>query len=339
MLQSYVSHLRRRLQPGSAARTRSAVIVRESHGYAIRLPVDAVDAWRFEALLQAARGAGEPARVAALLTEALALWRGPALADYADEPWAEAEIGRLTELRAVAREQLLEARLELGEAALVVPELEAMVAEEPLREERWRLLALALYRAHRQADALGALRRARTTLADELGIDPGPGAAGSGGRGAGPVARRWTGPAAGRRRAPPVAGPTADRTCSTGTASWPRSVTALDDLVAGEPGLLLIEGPAGIGKTRLLAEARRLAARRGGAGARRPGQPAGAGVRLRGGPAAVRTRADRRRPPGRAARRGGGQRERCVRPVASHDEPSRTARSPSCTGCTGWRST
>ena len=74
-----------------------------------------------------------------------------------------AEIARLTELRAVARERLLAARLELGEPALLVPELEAMVAEEPLREERWRLLVLALYRAHRQADALAALRRARET--------------------------------------------------------------------------------------------------------------------------------------------------------------------------------
>jgi hypothetical protein len=66
------------------------------------------------------------------------------------------------------------ARLDAGEAALLVPELEALVAEEPLREERWRLLVLALYRAHRQADALGALRRARALLAEDLGIDPGP---------------------------------------------------------------------------------------------------------------------------------------------------------------------
>ena len=81
---------------------------------------------------------------------------------------------RLGELRAVARERLMAAHLALGRSAMLVADLEAMVAEEPLREERWRLLALALYRSHRQAAALEALRRARTVLADELGVDPGP---------------------------------------------------------------------------------------------------------------------------------------------------------------------
>ena len=277
VLQSYVSHLRRRLQPGSAARTRSAVIVRESHGYAIRLPADAVDAWRFEALLQSARGAGEPADMAALLTEGLALWRGPALADYADEPWAEAEIGRLTELRAVARELLVEARLELGEAALVVPELEAMVAEEPLREERWRLLALAFYRAHRQADALGALRRARATLADELGIDPGPALRELEAEvlaqsptldrprpvAAPPTASHPVPQPVLRPPAPPAAHPLPPPDLLDRDRELAAVRGALDDLLAGEPGLLLIEGPAGIGKTRLLVEARRLATARG----------------------------------------------------------------------------
>ena len=161
-LQAYVSHLRRRLQPGSAARTRSAVIVSEGRGYAVRLPADAVDVWRFERLLENAGATDDAAGAAGLLTEALALWRGPPLAEWTEEPWAEAAIARLTELRAVARERLMAAQLALGKQAMLVADLEAMVAEEPLREERWRLLALALYRSHRQADALGALRRART---------------------------------------------------------------------------------------------------------------------------------------------------------------------------------
>jgi DNA-binding SARP family transcriptional activator len=168
-LQSYISHLRRRLEPDAAARSRSGVIVRQAHGYAVRLAPDAVDAWRFEQLL-----ASDGGDVVQRLTDALAMWRGAPLADYADRPWAQPEIVRLDELRSVARERLAQARVDRGEAAVLVGELEAMVAEAPLREERWRMLALALYLANRQADALTALRRARTTFADELGVDPGP---------------------------------------------------------------------------------------------------------------------------------------------------------------------
>src|SRR5688500_2217521 len=265
-LQAYVSHLRRRLQPGSAARTRSAVIVSEGRGYAVRLPPDAVDVWRFEQLLDRAGAADDAAAAAGLLSEALALWRGPPLTEWADEPWAEAEIARLTELRAVARERLMAAELALGKQAMIVADLETMVAEEPLREERWRLLALALYRAHRQADALGALRRARTTLSDELGVDPGPALreleqqvlAQS------PVlavpAQRSP-----RREQPPAAAPAP--TAPDDLLDRDRELRAvrgaLDDLASGEPRLLLIEGPAGIGKTRLLTEARQLAGDRG----------------------------------------------------------------------------
>ncbi|MGY1820935.1 BTAD domain-containing putative transcriptional regulator [Geodermatophilus sp. SYSU D00079] len=265
-LQAYVSHLRRRLQPGSAARTRSAVIVREGRGYAVRLPPDAVDAWRFEGLVRQAGATDDPAVTVSLLDRALELWRGPPLAEYADEPWAEAETGRLTELRAVARERRLDARLRRGEAALLVPDLEALVAEEPLREERWRLLVLALYRANRQADALAALRRARTTLADELGVDPGPAlreleqqvlahAPALHAPHPAPVA-------AGAPTVPPPAAPPAEELLDR-DRELAAVRAALDDVTAGEPRLLLIEGPPGIGKSRLLAEARRRAAQRG----------------------------------------------------------------------------
>ncbi|SOE02191.1 BTAD domain-containing putative transcriptional regulator [Blastococcus haudaquaticus] len=259
-LQAYVSHLRRRLQPGSAARTRSSIIVSEGRGYAARLSPDAVDVWRFERLLDRS-GTASARETAQLVGEALALWRGPPLAEWADEPWAEAEIARLAELRAVARERLMAARLALGEAALLVPDLESMAAEEPLREERWRLLALALYRASRQADALGALRRARTTLAEELGVDPGPAlreleqqVLAQSPALAVPVQR------SGEPEPPPAAGPPDDLLDRERELVAVRA--ALDDLVAGEPRLLLVEGPAGIGKTRLLTEARRLAAQR-----------------------------------------------------------------------------
>ncbi|MGE5720364.1 MAG: AfsR/SARP family transcriptional regulator, partial [Nocardioidaceae bacterium] len=173
-LQAYVSHLRRRLEPDRGPRDRHSVIARQGPGYALRVEDDAVDAWEFERLLLRAGTAESAAEAQRLLERALALWRGPAFADHIGEPWADAECARLTGLRDVAREQLLEARLGSGESAVLVPEIEKLVAEDPLREERWRLLVLALYRAHRQADALAALRRARTTLSEELGVDPGP---------------------------------------------------------------------------------------------------------------------------------------------------------------------
>ncbi|MEX5637379.1 AfsR/SARP family transcriptional regulator [Parafrankia sp. FMc2] len=185
-LQSYVSHLRRALEPERAARSRGTVIVRMGSGYALRVAPDAVDAWRFEQLVRRSGAGAEPQVRVDLLTTALGLWRGPAFAEYRDEAWARPEAARLAELREVAREQLIEGRLGRGETAVVVPELEALVAEQPLREERWRLLVLALYRAQRQGDALAALRRARQVLADELGGSR-PGAARAGGRGAPPV--------------------------------------------------------------------------------------------------------------------------------------------------------
>ena len=172
-IQAYVSHLRRRLQPEAVARSRDGVIASTGAGYVLRLGPETVDAWCFERAVDAA-AAMAPADAVRALDDALRLWRGPPYAEYAGESWVEAETVRLTELRAVARERLMEARLRLGDAALLVGELEALVADDPLREERWRLLVLALYRAQRQADALSALRRARSTLAEELGVDPGP---------------------------------------------------------------------------------------------------------------------------------------------------------------------
>jgi DNA-binding SARP family transcriptional activator len=304
-LQSYVSHLRRRLEPHAAARSRSGVIVRQAHGYAVRLAPDAVDAWRFEQLLtDAGTDAGQ---AVPRLTAALALWRGGALADYADRPWAQPEITRLAELRSVARERLAQARVDRGEAAVMVGELEAMVAEAPLREERWRLLALALYRANRQADALAALRRARNSFADELGVDPGPAlrtleadilahapslaapdvpatlpgapssAAPSNTSATAPPAP--TTPSDGAARGSADARPPEPRTFFVPTAAltmertvdalverdgeMARLAQALTQLGAGTASRVLVEGPPGIGKTRLLDELCTLARGRG----------------------------------------------------------------------------
>ncbi|MEV0214114.1 BTAD domain-containing putative transcriptional regulator [Micromonospora sp. NPDC050695] len=175
-LQAYVSHLRRLLEPDREPRTPARVLVTAPPGYALRVPTDTVDAGRFESLLGEARAVGaiDPARARRLLGTGLDLWRGAAYAEFAGEPWAQPEVTRLEELRLVARELLLQATLDSGDAAEAVPEAEVLTRQAPLREESWRLLALALWRTGRQGDALAALRRARAILVERLGLDPGP---------------------------------------------------------------------------------------------------------------------------------------------------------------------
>ncbi|MEU7988738.1 BTAD domain-containing putative transcriptional regulator [Streptosporangium canum] len=173
-LQAYVSNLRRLLEPGRPPRTPARLLVSAAPGYALRLPPEAVDAWRFEGLLGQARTDTDLRAAQARLAEALGLWQGPAFAEVADEPWAAAETARLNELRLVATELRVAAGLRLGDPAAVVPEAERLTRDEPLREEGWRLHALALWSSGRQADALATLRRARGILAEELGLDPGP---------------------------------------------------------------------------------------------------------------------------------------------------------------------
>lgn len=172
-LQAYVSHLRRALEPDRAPRTPATVLVSEPPGYAIRVPPDAVDAWRFEALVRQAAEPDRQPQARALLQQALDLWRGPAYAEFGTESWAATEVGRLESLRIVARERWCEAVLTAGDADEAVLAAEVLTREYPLREEGWRLLAMGLYLTGRQADALAALRRARDILADELGMDPG----------------------------------------------------------------------------------------------------------------------------------------------------------------------
>lgn len=260
-LQAYVSHLRRRLQPEAVARQRDGVIASEATGYVLRLAPDSVDAWCFERAVDSAAGLA-PADALRTLDDALRLWRGPPYAEYVGEPWVEAEALRLTELHAVARERRLETRLELGDAGVVIGELEALVAEDPLREERWRLLTLALYRAQRQAGALAALRRARETLAEELGVDPGPALraleaeilAQSPSLDAPAPRVSMDLPAREVSQAPVPPTDLVDRA---------REITELrrmvGELANGRTGFVFVEGPAGIGKSRLLVEAMRLA--------------------------------------------------------------------------------
>ncbi|MER5429161.1 BTAD domain-containing putative transcriptional regulator [Streptomyces sp. NPDC002588] len=261
-LQTYVSRLRRGLEPGSRARNRSGIIVREGSGYGLCVPEEAVDARRFERALRRAEALADPAEAVRVVGGALELWRGPAFAEYAAEPWARAEAARLAGLHETARERLLAARLDSEDSPVLVPEAEALAAEDPLCEERWRLLALALYRAHRQADALGALRRARQTLAEELGAEPGAAlrALEADVLAQSPALDRVprSAPAAIHVRPPSAGNALVDRDRQLAEVE-----AALTGAARGEAAVVLLDGPAGIGKSSLLAEARRLAAERG----------------------------------------------------------------------------
>jgi DNA-binding SARP family transcriptional activator len=163
VVQVYVSQLRKALG-ADAIETRPP-------GYRIAADHDLAE---FERLVAAAGAEPAAARRAALLTEALALWRGRPLAEFADEPFAEPAARRLEELRLSAVEQRVDADLELGRHAGLVPELETLVEQEPLREGLRRRLMLALYRGGRQAEALERFREGRALLVDELGLEPGP---------------------------------------------------------------------------------------------------------------------------------------------------------------------
>ncbi|CAL9659824.1 AfsR/SARP family transcriptional regulator [Streptomyces sp. enrichment culture] len=172
-VRTFVGDLRRALEPDRPPRAPAGLLVTEGPGYALRAAPDAVDAWRFEtAVTEAARGPAS--RAPDRIREALGEWRGPAYAEFGEAGWARGERSRLTELRLGAVERRAELLVDLGRAVEAVPDLDAHLAGHPWREEAWRLLALALYRTGRQADALDVLRRARALLAAHLGVDPGP---------------------------------------------------------------------------------------------------------------------------------------------------------------------
>ena len=169
IVQGYVSNLRKVLGAG--------LLVTRGRGYSLQLDAGQLDADRFEALVAEARDAlrkGDARAAVVRLREALGLWRGPPLADFVYESFAQAEIARLQESRLAALEERIAAELELGDHAQLVGELEALVREHPLREGFSAQLMLALYGAGRQAEALDVYQHARVRLADELGLEPGP---------------------------------------------------------------------------------------------------------------------------------------------------------------------
>lgn len=164
-LHNVVSQLRRQLGPD--------VLVTQAPGYLLQVESEQIDAYRFERALGDSRRLPPEGR-RELLERALALWRGPPLAEFAFDDFAQSEIRRLDELRVVALAERIGADLELGRHGDVVGELEALVQEHPLRETFRLQLMLALYRSGRQAEALDAYQGARARFVDELGIEPGP---------------------------------------------------------------------------------------------------------------------------------------------------------------------
>ncbi|HEY7208027.1 MAG TPA: BTAD domain-containing putative transcriptional regulator [Gaiellaceae bacterium] len=245
VLRLYVSQVRRLLPAGRLARSRG--------GYALVVEPGELDVDVFERLL--ARGAKAAAAAnhelaAALYGEALALWRGPALADLVDEPFAQLEAGRLDELRLQAIELWAAAALELARSAEVLPELQRVVAEHPLREGPRRLLMLALYRADRQAEALAVYRDGRRHLVDELGLEPSDELR--------ELERRI------HRRDPGLhESASTEATAGSSRVPLPATVTVGRDaeidrlqrrLLSSPDSLVTLVGPSGIGKTRLALE-------------------------------------------------------------------------------------
>jgi DNA-binding SARP family transcriptional activator len=173
-LQVHVSQLRKLLDP-DATRGDEELLVTRAPGYALRVEHESIDLGQFKTLVAAGKAAlanGNAEEAHEHLAEALALWRGRALADLEAVPFAQAESHRLEELRLAALEERLDADLALDRNAELIPELERLVAQEPLRERLRGQLMLALYRCGRQADALEVYRSGRRLLDEELGLKP-----------------------------------------------------------------------------------------------------------------------------------------------------------------------
>jgi DNA-binding response OmpR family regulator len=173
-LRVHISRLRRTL----AASGVEGILVTRPPGYVLDVPPEVVDTVRFESLVAQGRAASDdlrPNEAVAAYRQALALWRGPALAEVAGSTFATAEAIRLEQSRLTTLEECLSAELARGQHREVMPELEALVHEHVLRERLWELLMLALYRSGRQPDALRAFQDLRARLGEELGLDPSPG--------------------------------------------------------------------------------------------------------------------------------------------------------------------
>jgi DNA-binding SARP family transcriptional activator len=175
---AYIAQLRRALETSQTPPAEPHVLRAREPGYLLDVDPRRIDTVRFTDGAAAGRralAAGDVAGAAALLDAALDEWRGEPLAEFAAEPFARPVVAHLLNVHAEAVQDRAEARLALGDTGWAVTELGRLVRELPYRERLWELLAAALYRAGRQADALAAIREVRDLLDDELGLSPGPG--------------------------------------------------------------------------------------------------------------------------------------------------------------------
>ncbi|MEU2072549.1 BTAD domain-containing putative transcriptional regulator [Streptomyces sp. NPDC013489] len=283
-LQAKVSQLRRAFEEAEPGGRR--LVVTQAPGYLLAVPEGALDAQEFARLAARARETADPRDRAVLLGGALDLWRGPAFAGFAEEPFARAAADRLEEERLAVREALAEARLDAGEHDVLAGELAELVALHPLRERLRAVQLRALYRAGRQSEALAGYEELRTLLADELGLDPSPeltalhaamlrqdaslsapapAPALAPAPGLAPASAPIPAPApaavpsdAVRAAAPPTAGGGPARgnllTPLTGIVGRDAAVAEVRGLLT-ERRLVTLTGPGGVGKTRLALEA------------------------------------------------------------------------------------
>ncbi len=262
-VQTYVTRLRRALEPGRQARGAASVLLTRPAGYVISLDDSSLDAAAFATLVRSASEAmtaGDPLSAAAQLATARGLWRGRPFHDVADEEWARPAVARLEQLHTTALELQAEAWLALGDHGAAIGELERHVRDHPLHERFWGQLVTALYRSGRQADALRAYGRCREILRDELGVNPSPElqALERAVLAHDPVLRLTRPTAPVTTDAPPAPSPAAPavggaivRPFVGRAAEQALLRETLSGAVAGRGRIIVIEGEAGIGKTRL----------------------------------------------------------------------------------------
>ena len=261
-LQTYVLRLRNTLEPDRNGKPR--LLLTDAGGYQLAISPSDTDAGRFARLAELAGQAlagGRPDAAVEASRDALDLWRGEAYSGCEDTVFGRAEARRLDELRLSVVETRTEAQLALGRESAVVPELERRVGEQPLRERLWELLMLAYYRSGQQAQALGTFDRVREVLADEFGVDPGPGLRELHARilAQDPTLqlarRRITIPPQLRDDTPLVG---RDGELQALRDAWQRTLS-------GAPATVVLRGPAGAGASRLAAALAQEVARDGGA--------------------------------------------------------------------------